>query len=318
MEKLLEIIKSSSNQNFQSRAINFLRDKNYNPVKSKEIVEALFVLLPDIELGSYCAEYLSSLEDSEIIKKSLSRIENFENDIEQINLCQIISSTAPEKVYAILFNKLNNYETRFQKPLMSALSKLNEHYMILTDLLKTLNLSDDLKYKELILGAIEFSSHNVGEIEIEYETFEKLFILWEDYHDLGNLYWFEQYVLKNLISRNCYSVSKEYLFENLNKENYKYRVYLLEIIVEWSISRNDVSDTTLEWLINLIKMEIEIEIKTSSFYEYILIDILGKICNEDDLTDKITPLLNSNNAKVSSSAYKIIKRADRLSGKRRI
>ncbi|MBD2846409.1 SIR2 family protein [Paenibacillus sp. IB182496] len=308
--ELLNLMRSDFTK-VKQKIIYGFRDENYKPINYKNLIECLFELLCEDSVGATAANYIYDLEDVEIAQVALDKLDSSRNDIEQINLCNIVSLIDPDKAFKILEEKINNYNSYWIDCLSNALNNLNENYPIVDYLINKLTICD-ADVRSVILHTIVNNEYKDQKYPVNHDSFVILFKIWEEYCGLGFDYWTERLSLEKFIGHNCFHSEKDYILHRFNDKEYKHRFLLKGIVSISPINSSDIEEVTMRWLTDLVIKGVP------QFHQYKLEELLSKACNEQRLTEYILPLLNNKIDFIKSSAYKIIKRFERIVGKRYI
>jgi HEAT repeat protein len=298
---------SDSDSNVQWRVIFGLRRRfDRKPYKSEAITAQMFDLLADKEVGDSAARYLRDITDDAVIKEATSRLQFPRNEYEQINLCAIIAKYDPETSKRMLFNTLENYNPSFHKTLYAALASLDKEY-ILPDIFAYLK-TNNKDIRLTVLETLRWALPHEEQIVIDKESCENLITLWETTDED-----MEKHIVGFLLTDQCSTMSKDMLLKRLSDVTYPFREELIEFVERLSLIKGDLSLDVIEWLITKLHYTNE---------EYLMFSwnaaasILGSVCDEGILKEKLIPLLNSNNEVLRSNAYIAVSKAERVLGKR--
>ncbi|MFM9331371.1 SIR2 family protein [Paenibacillus mesotrionivorans] len=307
-KELLDLMKSDSTK-VKHKIIYGFRDDNYKPIKFESLIECLFELLCEDSIGASAANYIYDLEDVELAQIALNKLDSSRNDIEQINLCNIVSLIDPVKAFNILGKKIDNYNSYWEDCLSDALNSLNENYPITDYLINKLTMCE-ADVRSVILHSIVNNEYKDQKYPVNHDSFVILFKIWEEYCDLGFDYWTERRSLGKFIGHNCYLAEKDYILQRFNDKEYKHRFFLKEIVSICPINSSDIEEVTMLWLIDLVIKGVP------QINQYELQELISKACNEQRLSEYILPLLNNKKDFIKSSAYRIIRRFERIMGRR--
>lgn len=269
--------------------------------KTPAIVAKTFKQLANKTNGHWAADYLISNADEEILKQAGRKLNNPRSDIELINLCAVLAKTEPEKVRALLFEKLRNYQPSFHNALYNALAKLHVN-QLLPDALTFLRI-DDNNLRSTVLEALNWIRASNEELPISKTDCTFLFSLWDSQPKL-------RIDLGFLLADSFRTVSKPLWLARLNDANYSARTDLLEWISRLPLTRGDLKHEAVEWLIT------KLDIKSSYDEWHPVAKIVGQVLDESALHEKLLPLLSSSNPTVRANAYAAVKTAERTLGKR--
>nr|WP_154985717.1 SIR2 family protein [Paenibacillus xylanexedens] len=307
-DKMLGLLRTLPSE-YKRKIIHGFRDDMHRPIKYNDLTQVLFDLLNEKFIGSVAADFLYDLEEVEITKQAYEKLESCKNEIELLNLCNIVSKIDPNKVFVIIEDKLNNYNSDLEDSLVHVLRHLNKNYP-LTDYLINKITNCEAEVRSVILNIISFENYENEKYSISQESFVTLFALWEEYCQSGRDSWSDRKALSNLIGHNCYHSEKKFILQQLNDKDYKHRYFLTEMLIHCPINSKDIEGEVLFWLTNLVAG------KLPDMKRYELEVLLSKTCNEASLMKYVVPLLKSEEDFIKSSAYNIIKRFERLVGKR--
>lgn len=287
------------------RAILGLR---YGPksCRSATITTQMFNLLSNKESGSLAASYLEDIADEVIIKDAITRLQNPRNEYERINLCAIIAKSDPITSKKRLFDALDNYNPSLNKPLYHALASLDIKYLIpdIFDYFK----KDDAKLRLTVLEALQWALGHEEQLSIDKENCECLITILET-TDVDR----EKHIAGTLLSRHCSSISKDMLLNKLSDVTYPFRELLIEFVANLPLVKGDLPIDVIEWLITKLHDKSE-EYPMDSWNP--VARILGRVCDEGNLKEKLIPLLNSNNEVLRSNAYIAVSEAESVLGER--
>ena len=298
---------SDSDSNVRRSVIFGLGERfNRKPCKSEVITAQMFDLLADKESGDSAAKYLRDIADDAVIKEATSRLQFPRNEYEQINLCAIIAKYDPETSKRMLFDTLENYKPSFHKTLYGALASLDEEY-ILPDIFTYLKTNNkDLRLT--VLETLRWALPHKEQIVIDKESCENLITLWETTDE-----YMEKHIVGFLLTDQCSTMSKDMLLKRLSDVTYPFREELIEFVERLSLVKGDLSLDVIEWLITKLHYTNE---EYHMFSWNPVASILGSVCDEGILKEKLIPLLNSNNEVLRGSAYIAVSKAERVLGKR--
>lgn len=298
---------SDSDSHVRGRVIFGLGEGfNRKPYKSEAITAQMFDLLVDKESGHSAAEYLRDIADDSIIKEATSRLQFPRNEYEQINLCAIIAKNDPETSKRMLFDTLENYNPIFHETLYEALASLDKEY-VLPDIfayLKTNN--NDLRLT--VLETLRWTLPYNEQIDIDKESCENLITLWETTDN-----YMEKHIIGFLLTAQFSTMSRDMLLKRFSDVTYPFREELIEFVDRLSLVKGDLSLDVIEWLITKLHYKNE---KYHMLSWNPAASILGSVCDEGILKEKLLPLLNSNNEVLRSNSYIAVSKAERVLGKR--
>jgi HEAT repeat protein len=298
---------SDSDYNVRWRVIFGLSGRfNRKPCKSEAITAQMFDLLTDKESGHSAAEYLRDIADDTVIKEATSRLQFPRNEYEQINLCAIIAKYDPETSKRMLFDTLENYNPSFHETLYAALASLDKKY-ILPDIFAYLKTNNkDLRLT--VLETLRWALPHKEQIVIDKESCENLITLWETTDED-----MEKHIIKFLLTDQFSTMSRDMLLKRFCDVTYPFREELIEFVDRLSLVKGDLSLDVIEWLITKLHYKNE---KYQMLSWNPSASILGSVCDEGILKEKLIPLLNSNNEVLRSNAYIAVSKAERVLGKR--
>lgn len=276
------------------------------PYKSTAIVAQMFDLLANEESGDAAAGYLRDFADAAVIKEAVSRLQSPRNEYDRINLCAVIAKSDPETSKRMLFDALDNYNPSLHKPLYKALASLGIEYTI-PDIFVYLK-TDDAKLRLTVLETLRWFLPYDKQFPISKEDCEHLIALWET----GAEY-MERHIAERLLTLNCSALSKDMFLKRLSDVTYPYREELIELVARLPLVKGDLSRDVIEWLVTKLDYKSE----THPMHSWNPVShILGRVCDEGILTEKLIPLLNSNNEVLRSNTYIAVSEAERVLGKR--
>nr|QNO47716.1 hypothetical protein LDJELIEA_00014 [Methanosarcinales archaeon ANME-2c ERB4] len=276
------------------------------PYESTAIVSQMFELLANEESGEWAAGYLRGLTDDAITKEAASRLQSPRNEYDRINLCAVIAKSDPETSKRTLFDALDNYNPAFHKPLYNAIASLSKDYII-PEIFAYLE-TDDVKLRLTVLETLRWTLGHDEQLHISKEDCEHIITLWENSDD---------YMGKNiagcLLTDNFSAVSKGMLLKRFSDATYPFREQLIEFVARLPLVKGDLSMDVIEWLVTRLGYDGE----THPVYSWNpAARILGMVCDEGTLKEKLIPLLNSSNEVLRSNAYIAVSEAERILGKR--
>lgn len=276
------------------------------PHESTAIVSQMFELLANEESGKWAAEYLRDLADDAIIMGAVSRLRSPRNEHDRINLCAVIAKSDPETSKQMLFDTLDNYNPSFHEPLYNALSSLGKDHII-PEIFAYLE-TDDVKLRLTVLETLQWTLGHDEQLPISKEDCEHLTTLWETSDE-----YMEKNIAGCLLTDNFSVVSKDMLLKRFNDATYPFRERLIEFVARLPLVRGDLSIDVIEWLVTRLGYDGE----THPVYSWNPVaHILGMVCDEGTLKEKLIPLLNSSNEVLRSNAYIAVSEAERILGKR--
>ena len=116
-----------------------------------------------------------------------------------------------------------------------------------------------------------------------------------------------------LLTDNFSAVSKDMLLKRFSDATYPFREQLIEFVARLPLVKGDLSIDVIGWLVTRLGSEGE----THPVYLWdSTAHILGMVCDEGTLKEKLIPLLNSSNEVLRSNAYIAVSEAERILGKR--
>ena len=287
-------------------AILGLKYSQKTPYKSAAITAQMFELISNEESGSFAAFYLKDIADEFIFKEALNRLQNPRNDYERINLCTIIAKSDPETSKKILFDALDNYNPSLHESLYSALGSLDIKYLI-PEIFVYLK-KDDAKLRLTALDALRRALGHEEQLSIDKENCEFLITILETTDE-----YMEKHTAGTLLTRHCSSLSKDMLLNRFSDVTYPFREHLIEFVAYLPLVKGDLPIDVIEWLIT--KLHDKSEMCSMDAWNPVA-HILGRVCDEGNLKEKIIPLLNSSNEVLRSNAYVVVSEAERVLGKR--
>ena len=304
--KLLAGMLTDSYRHVRWRAIFGLqRGISRGSYRTPEIVQQMFTLLADKDTGDDAAKYLRELEDEGIIKEAEDRLKSSVDQYERINLCAIIAKNKPKTSKKVFFDALDNYDPSYHDSLYPALASLDTEYII-PDILVYLK-TEDAKMRLTVLEALRWHAVARAQLPLGKEHCEDLITIWETADFM------ESHIAGFLLADNCSNVSKDMLLKRLNDESYPFRERLIELVARLPLVKGDLSAELVEWLITKLDYETPSYQRT---WGNPAAHILGKVCDETIVTEKLIPLLKSKNDVVRSNAFIAILEAERTLGKR--
>jgi len=276
------------------------------PYRTAEIVSQMFKLLADKESGRWAASYLEELADNEIIEEALDRLQKSVNKYESINLSTIIAKHYPEFSKRVIFDALHNYDPTFHESLYKALASLGWKHIVpaVFAYLKT----EDAKLRLTVLEALHFTLHINEQLPISKEDCQHLITLWENSKDF-----YEQHKVGFLLVDHCSKVSKDMLLNKFSDASYPFRERLIELVARLPLAKGDLSSDVINWLITKLDCRSD---RDPRYHRNPTALILGKVCDESILREKLIPLLHSKNEVVRSNSYTAIDEAERTLGRR--
>ncbi len=289
------------------RAIFGLRGPyDRRPYKSAAIVSQMFELLANEESGDEAAQYLRDLADDAIIKEAASRLQSPRNEHERVNLCAVIAKSYPETSKKMLFDALDSYNPSFHESLYNALASLGKEYII-PDIFAYLE-TDDVKLRLTVLETLRWTLRHDEQSPINKENCEHIITLWETSDE-----YMEKHIAGCLLTNNFSAVSKDMLLKRFSDVAYPFRERLIEFVARLPLVKGDLSMDVIEWLVTRLGYDGE----THPIYSWNPVArILGMICDEGILKEKLIPLLKSSNEVLRSNAYIAVSEAERVLGKR--
>jgi len=305
MECLAQML-SDSDHEVLWRVILGLSYSQKTPYKSATITAQMFDLLSNEKSGNLAASYLNHIADEFIFKEAVHRLQNPRNEDESINLCAIIAKSDPKASKKILFDALDNYNPSLNKPLYHALASLDIKYLIpdIFDYFK----KDDAKLRLTVLEALQMALGYEEQLSIDKENCECLISILETTDE-----YLEKHMVGALLARNCSLLSKDMLLNRFSDVTYPFREHLIEFVADLPLVKGDLPIDVIEWLIT--KLHDKSERYPMDAWNPVA-RILGRVCDERNLKEKIIPLLNSSNEVLRSNAYVVVSEAERVLGKR--
>lgn len=305
-ESLAQML-SDSDASVRWRAIFGLRGAfNRLPYTNIAIKTKMLDLLANEDSGDSAASYLKDLADDAIIQEAVSRLQTPRNEYERINLCTIITKSDPETSKRTLFDELDHFDPSFHTPLYNALASLGKEYLI-PDIFAYLK-TDDVELRLTVLEALRWTVDYEEQLSLNKENCELLITLLET-TDEG----MEKHIAGFLLTDHCSTISKDILLKKLCDKAYPFREQLIEFVARLPLVTGDFPLDVIDWLITKLDHK-------SEKYKMDLWNpaprILGRVCDEGVIKEKIIPLLNSSNKVLRSNAYVAVSEAERVLGKR--
>ena len=204
----------------------------------------------------------------------------------------------------MLFEVLDNYKPAFHEPLYSALGCLGIEY-IFPDIFPYLKTAD-AKLRKTVIDALRWALGPDELLPLNMEDCEYLITLWEASNNV-----FEKVDLGQLLTYNCSHLSKDILLKRFSDPTYPFREQLIDLIANLNLAKGDLPTDLIEWLITKLDYKSQLIHRQSP-----VALILGKICDESTVTEKLIPLLKSENEALRSNAFVAVTQAERNVGKR--
>lgn len=273
------------------------------PLVSPAVVAKMFDLLADARSGRWAVDYLQEHTSEDIIQYAANRLKNPRNEIERVNLCALIAKSDPANSKAILFDALDNYDPMLNKSLYHALASLGVE-LLTPDIfiyLKTKN----AQLRLTVLEGLRWALLHEEQLTISEEDCEILLNLWEESDE-----YMERHIAGFLLSDHCLPLSKNMLLARLSDTGYVHKERLTELVARLPLVKGDLSRDVLACLVT----------KLNKKYDWPGISheskILGHVCDELFLKERLIPLLKSNNEVVRNNAYLAVSTAEWALGKR--
>ncbi len=298
-ERLVKLI-SDPEPEVQWRVIFGLHHRD-EPYKDEAIVNVLFKLLKHEENGHYAAEYLADLAERGIVEEAKSKLSRAISSTERINLSTVVAHSDPELAKATAFTALASFDGSRKGELRTAIIALGRDKVV-PDILEFLSPSDFVT-GELIFDVLHWLYMLDEKFSITNKQFATMFHVWEcsSQQELMNG--------EQVLPRAETSVAKPFLLAKLSDPTYPERERLLPLVSRLPLNIGDLDVEIIEWIVGRISY--------SRFHrEYPAADILGTVCSETVVREKIMPLLTSSHDDVRSAAREAVKRAERNLGVR--
>lgn len=273
------------------------------PLVNPTVVAKMFDLLADAISGRWAADYLQEHANNDIIKYAGNQLNSPRNDIERVNLCAVIAASAPKTSKTILFDMLDDYHPALDESLHHALASLGIEFLA-PDIFTYLK-TDNAQLRLTVLEALRWSLLHEEQITISEDDCEILLTLWEE----GDEH-MERHIAGFLLSDHRLPLSKNMLLARLSDTGYMHRERLTELVARLPLVKGDLSRDVLEWLVT--KLDKKYDWPGTSHES----KILGHVCDELFLKERLIPLLNSINEVVRNNAYLAVSIAERTLGKR--
>lgn len=165
------------------------------------------------------------------------------------------------------------------------------------DIFEFLSPSDSVT-GELIFDVLNWFRIRDEKFPVTDEQFATMFHLWESSTDRELMN--GEFVLPRLET----SVVKPFILAKLKDPSYTERESLLPLVSRLPLSVGELDVEMIDWIIARISYG-------RFSIEYPAANILGAVCNETIVREKIVPLLASSQDEIRSAARETIKRAER-------
>jgi HEAT repeat protein len=260
-------------------------------------------LLDNAEHGAFVARRLADYEAPEIQNEALVRYRSPRNEVERINAAAILVDSSPNEFESYLISVLEAFEPEFARCLGYALQRLARERVVPALLIAVWR--GDPELRDVALDTLRmlprrWPAERAETLGLDAVTAARLFDLWEQ-----STGWTK--VLAGAVF--AYSGSGRQLFlERLGDDSYPQRQGLLSIAEDLRLSRDEVSDSVVAWLIDGLAVG---AVDDEDFVDHgTPAGVLGDIADERLVAERLLPLMSSSNGVVKSNAYRAIRQAE--------
>lgn len=300
------------------------------------IMEQVFGHLPSKRLGTIAALYLRDVAELNVVDHARERLKHSSDEIERINLALILSQSDPELTKRILLEGLDNFKEGQYQPLRAALVQFGPE-RIASEILRYIS-SDCESLRWLVFNVFNDPLYhlrgggNLASVAESEENCQLLLDTWESSDDPD-----ERDKLGELLTDMCPKLSKSAVLERIQNPVYPLRSELIYPLSRLSISRGDLSEDVLEWLLEklgdeeykgrgpslshieegfLFQRVVVGQVDDTRYQYNPVARILGKVSDERMVREILIPLTHSKNEDLREGAHYALHLAEMIVGKR--